>query len=159
MKRKRLPLALTLVSSLVLVACGASKASPESPVAAAGGASPQGAIYDRLGGREGVKAIAETLLRKLRADSRIEGFFRNQMRLAQFEDQLCQLSGGPCHYGGKDMKTAHKGMGISDLEFDAFMEDFKASLVEKGVATADQSALAAMLEPMRGDMVEKKRTK
>ena len=156
--------------SLCLAACGASKSSPPADpqvntavdagaAPAADGASPRRTLYDRLGGQQGIHAIGDSLLKKLKADSRIGAFFRNKTGLARLEQQLCELSGGPCHYSGKDMKTAHEGIGITDAQFDAFMEDFRFALAEQGVSPRDQSELVATLAPMRTAIVEKKGTK
>ena len=47
---------------------------------------------------------------------------------AKLVDQICEASGGPCKYTGKDMKTAHAGMGITDADFNALVEDLVATL-------------------------------
>jgi hypothetical protein len=44
-------------------------------------------------------------------------------REVEFVDQLCQDSGGPCSYTGLSMKESHTNMGVTNGEFDAFMED------------------------------------
>ena len=169
MERKRRHLALTLLPLLCLAACGANKGSPpadpqvetavDAGAAPADGASSGRTLYDRLGGRRGIHAIGDAFLKKLKADPRIGAFFKNKTGLARLEQQLCQLSGGPCQYTGKDMKTAHEGIGITDAQFDAFMEDFKFALAEQGVSSRDQSELVATLAPMRTAIVEKKGTK
>ena len=124
MERTRFRLALALCLSPSLAACGANQGShPADPQVetAVGGASrspdaasPRRTLYERLGGREGIHAISDTFLKKLKADARIGSFFKNKSGLARLEEQLCQLSGGPCRYSGKDMKTAHEGIGITE---------------------------------------------
>lgn len=158
MERTRLRFALALCLSPSLAACGASQGShpadPQVETAVSGGS-----LYERLGGREGIHAISDTFLKKLKADARIGSFFKQKSGLARLEEQLCQLSGGPCRYSGKDMKTAHEGIGITDAQFDAFMEDFKSALSERSVSPREQSELVAALAPMRAAIVEKKETK
>jgi len=95
------------------------------------------------------------------ADSRINGFFKatasDPTRLAAFKgklvDQVCQATGGPCTYTGKDMKTAHAGMKITSAHFDALVEDLAATLKAFNVAQADQDALLGALAPMKVDIV------
>ena len=53
------------------------------------------------------------------------------------------------------MKDAHKGMGITDAQFDAFVEDLQLALDEKGVAEQDKKELLDALAPMKADVVEK----
>ena len=160
---KRLPLppfALTLFLSLSLTACGAKK--PPPPVEPQGGAAVDagGTLYDRLGRKEGIDAIADAFLVRLRADPRVNDFFKNgESRLAQFRQQLCQISGGPCRYTGKDMKTAHVHMGINDLQFDAFIEDLMLTLDEKGISPQSKNEILTALAPMRTQIVEKDQKK
>ena len=70
-------------------------------------------------------------------------------------DQICQGTGGPCKYKGKDMKAAHKGMGISGADFNALVEDLVAALDKFKVKEADKKALLGALGPMQKDIVEK----
>ena len=43
-------------------------------------------------------------------------------------EQLCQASGGPCTYTGRNMKAAHAGMGVSSDDFDALVGDLVTTL-------------------------------
>jgi hemoglobin len=71
-------------------------------------------------------------------------------------DQICQASGGPCKYQGKDMKTAHMGMGIGSSDFDALVEDLVGALDKFNVGAHEKDQLLGALAPMKGDIVEKK---
>src|ERR1041385_1839869 len=76
-------------------------------------------LYDRLGGKKAITAVVDEFVSRVAADERINTFFApaasDPKRLATFKmklvDQICQASGGPCTYTGKDMKSAHMGMG------------------------------------------------
>jgi hemoglobin len=68
-------------------------------------------------------------------------------------DQVCQGSGGPCTYTGKDMKTAHAGMGLTNADFDALVEDLVKALDAAGVPQKEKDELLAILGPMRTDIV------
>jgi hemoglobin len=52
------------------------------------------------------------------------------------------------------MKTAHTNMGVTSGEWDAFVEDFVATLNDFNVGQAEQDELLGDLAPMRGDIVE-----
>src|ERR1039457_3037825 len=66
----------------------------------------------RLGGKKAITAVVDDFVGRVAAASRINGFFKqtasDPKRLAKFKmnlvDQICQASGGPCKYKGKDMK-------------------------------------------------------
>jgi hemoglobin len=67
---------------------------------------------------------------------------------------LCQDTGGPCTYTGLSMKQSHTNMGVTNGEFDAFMEDLVAVLDDFKVGKAEQDELLSLLRPMRDDIVE-----
>jgi hemoglobin len=68
-------------------------------------------------------------------------------------DQICQATGGPCVYKGRDMKAAHAGMNITGPEFDALVQDLKKALDTFHVPDREQSELLGALGGMRGDIV------
>jgi hemoglobin len=121
-------------------------------------------LYDRLGGKTAIVAVVDEFVSRVAADTRINAFFKDTAsdpaRLASFKsklvDQICEASGGPCKYTGKDMKTAHQGMGISETDFNALVEDLSGALDKFKVAAVDKNQLLGVLGPMKGDIVEKK---
>ena len=64
-------------------------------------------------------------------------------------------SGGPCKYKGKDMKTAHMGMGITTADFNALVEDLVGALDKFKVGAHEKDQLLGALGPMKSDIVEK----
>jgi hemoglobin len=115
-------------------------------------------LYDRLGGKEALTAFLDDFLTRVANDTRISAFFAhaNRARLEQLlVEQICQASGGPCTYPGKDMKTAHQGMGISSEDFDAFLQDLVASLDTFKVGEREKGELLALLRAMQTEIVEK----
>ena len=114
-------------------------------------------LYERLGGTDGIRAVAEAFEQRAGKDDRINKKFArtNFERLTkEFVDQLCHDSGGPCAYTGLSMKQTHTNMGVTSGEFDAFVEDFVATLNDFNVGKAEQDELISDLSPMRGDIVE-----
>jgi hemoglobin len=120
-------------------------------------------LYDRLGGKKAITAVVDEFVGRVAADVRINSFFAqtaaDPKRLASFKkklvDQICEASGGPCKYTGKDMKTAHAGMGISGGDFNALVEDLTAALDKFKVGEKEKSELLGALAPMKKDIVEK----
>jgi hemoglobin len=114
-------------------------------------------LYERLGGSDGITAVARAFEGRAAQDDRINQKFArtNLERLTrEFVDQLCQDAGGPCTYTGLDMKAAHTNMGVTSGEFDAFVEDFVATLNDFNVGKPEQEELLSDLAPMRGEIVE-----
>jgi hemoglobin len=68
-------------------------------------------------------------------------------------DQVCEATGGPCSYLGKDMVTAHKGMKITEAEWDATVQDLIQAMVNKGVPEKERNELIGLLAPMKKDIV------
>jgi hemoglobin len=120
-------------------------------------------LYERLGGKKSITAVVDEFVGRVAADGRINAFFKDTAadpkRLAKFKknlvDQICQASGGPCKYMGKDMKTAHAGMGITSADFNALVEDLVAALDKFKVGDKEKNDLLGALGPMKSDIVTK----
>jgi len=69
-----------------------------------------------------------------------------QTHLIQF---LVLATGGPAHYEGKEIKTSHADMHISNPEFDAVMGDLKASLDRLRIPNTEQKELLSIVESTR----------
>ena len=114
-------------------------------------------LYERLGGRDAIVAVVDDFVARCAADDRINGkFARTDIgRLkSMLVDQVCEASGGPCRYQGRDMRKTHDGMAVTAGEFDALVEDLVATLNQFSVPKAAQDELLGLLGPMRADIVE-----
>ena len=118
-------------------------------------------LYSRLGGKKAITAVVDEFVNNVAGDSRINKFFadtaKDPKRLAKFKgnlvDQICSASGGPCKYKGKDMKTAHKGMGITDADFNALVEDLVKALDKFNVGATEKNELLGALGGMKDQIV------
>ena len=120
------------------------------------GTTPQKSLYERLGGKDAITAVVDDFVGNVAADKRINGFFAkaNIPNLKRnLVDQICQASGGPCAYTGKDMKTAHAGMKITEPEFNALVGDLKGALDKFKVGEKEQSELLGTLGGMKPEIV------
>lgn len=144
------PLRRTLVIAAVASAFLFSACQSMQPMA------PPKSLYDRLGGQPAITAVVDDFVGNVAADNRINGFFARTdiPRLKKnLVDQICQGTGGPCTYTGRDMRTAHKGMNITDAQFNALVEDLKKSLDKFKVPEKEQGDLLAVLGPMKPQIV------
>jgi hemoglobin len=162
---------------LVAAACGGKKPPPREPAvtetfADAGPEEevdaeppPPQSLYERMGGKEAIAKVVDDFTKNLQANDVTKKRFAklSKDRLQRFKDQvveqLCQETGGDCEYEGKDMKEAHKGMKITNAEWDATLSALKAALDENEVGEDEQSDLISILAPMKEDIVDPKAKK
>jgi hemoglobin len=150
--------------ALALTGCGGEQPKEEkAPPAESGPAPPQlvggKTLCERLGGYDALKAVVKDFVEKyLLADDRIAAYFAtaDKAHLEQMlSEQLGEAAGCPAvKYTGKDMKTAHKGMGISTADFNALVEDLGKCLDDNKVAPQERDELLSKLAPMKDQIVE-----
>jgi truncated hemoglobin YjbI len=118
-------------------------------------------LYARLGMNAGITTVIDDFIGKVAADTRINAFFAaaaadparlNKLKM-NLVNQVGAASGGPEKYTGLDMKTAHKGMKITDGQFNALVEDLNASLIKYNVQSKAKIELLGALGGMRADIV------
>ncbi|HEY2929205.1 group I truncated hemoglobin [Piscinibacter sp.] len=135
---------------------GAALAAVLSLGGCATGSMQSQTLFQRLGGKDAIVAVVDDFVGNVAGDARINRRFAstNIPRLKQMlVDQICAGTGGPCTYSGRDMKSAHAGMNISDAEFGALVEDLIKSLDKFKVPEKEKNDLLAILGPMKGDIV------
>jgi hemoglobin len=117
-------------------------------------------LYERLGGYDALSAVADDLLSRLQADSRLDRFWshrgddgvaREKQLLVDF---LCSNAGGPVYYTGRDMKTSHQGMGIAEIDWTAFIGHLGATLDSFQVPRNEREAVVAFIQSTKSDIVE-----
>ena len=128
-------------------------------VSACASAPPGPTLYQRLGGREAIKGVVDDFVANVVADPRVNSRFKGLQPAAvaklqtNIADQICDATGGPCAYLGRDMKATHAGMGITDAEWTATVEDLVKSLNKFKVGAKEQQELLAILGPLKKDIV------
>ena len=117
-------------------------------------------LYERLGGYDAISAVVNDLLPRLQADSGLarfwqhrgeDGLKREKQLLIDF---LCSSAGGPLYYTGRDMKTSHKGMKISERDWAAFLGHLNATLEAFHVPQAERDEVVAFVQSTKPDIVE-----
>lgn len=154
MRIHQLGLAVTLALALAPAACGGAK-KPETTTTTTTTTETK-SLYDRLGGKDSISAVVDDFVSNVAADDRVKHFFTNT-EIAPFKaklvDQICEAAGGPCKYTGKDMRTVHTGMKITDDDFGAVVDDLVRALDKYKVGEKEKSELLAALGGMKGDIV------
>ena len=124
-------------------------------------AHPQSdSLYKRLGGYDALAAVADDWLGRLMKDEKLAKFFQgvsldSQKRIRQLAlDQLCAATGGPCIYIGRDMKTVHRGLHITEADWDNSVKLLVASLDKFKVGKTEKDELLKALTGLKKDIVD-----
>src|SRR3970040_1680453 len=142
-------LGLTLAGVSTVVTRGAGAMMP---------GEPEPSLYKRLGGRDGIALVVDDFVANLVADARVNARVKGMQVPALFKlkptlsDQICDATGGPCSYLGRDMKTTHAGMKVSDAEWNATVENLVKALDKRRVGAREKSELLGVLGPLKGDI-------
>ena len=118
-------------------------------------------LYERVGGYNALAAVVDDFIGRLVADKQFEKFFighsiDSKKHIRQhILDQFCAATGGPCVYTGRDMKTTHGGLGITEADWDAAAKHLAASLDKFKVAEKEKGEILAFVTTLKKDIVEK----
>jgi hemoglobin len=113
-------------------------------------------LFADMGGQAGIDKIVDASVDNYLADDRIKAIFdeSNIDRLrAEFKVQFCQVAGGGCDYKGHNMAAAHKGLHLTNTDFNAVVEDLQAAMDKAGLPFATQNRFLARLAPMQHQVV------
>lgn len=122
--------------------------------------SDSDSLYARLGGYDAFAAVADDLLPRLMGDELLARFWQNRpedsiLREKQLlVDFLCANAGGPMYYVGRDMATSHRGMGITEADWTAFLGHAAATLEKFEVAEREMSDVVGFVVSLKSDIVD-----
>ncbi|HHJ15524.1 MAG TPA: group 1 truncated hemoglobin [Gammaproteobacteria bacterium] len=117
-------------------------------------------LYDRLGGYDAIAAVVNNLLPRLMSDSQLGRFWENRgedginREKQLLIDYLCANAGGPLLYTGRDNKTSHKGMGISEDDWTIFIGHLNDTLDSFDLPARERADVTAFIESTRSDIVD-----
>jgi hemoglobin len=152
-KQSRLTKTVLTLCVLVLLTCASGTSTP--------GQTQEKSLYERLGGYNAIAAVVDDFVGRLIQDPQFSRFFAgfstdSKKRIRQhIVDQLCAAAGGPCLYTGRDMKTSHQGIGISEADWNAAAKHLVASLDKFKVPKKEKDDLLAFVSSLKKDIVEK----
>jgi hemoglobin len=116
-------------------------------------------LYERLGGYDGISGFADNLLPRLQTDAQLGRFWQNRgadgiAREKQLlVDFLCENSGGPVYYTGRDMLTSHKGMQISEIDWSIFLGHAADTMGALDMPEQERNEVVAFVLSLKDDMV------
>jgi hemoglobin len=117
-------------------------------------------LYQRLGGYDAIAAATDDLLARLQSDPQLRDYWKgasddNQRKARQLiVDFMTEAAGGPAYYNGRDMHTSHRGMHISESDWDTFMRHSTATLAHFDVPARETEEVLAFFTSLKGEIVE-----
>ena len=121
--------------------------------------SAASSLYIRFGGHDALAAFVEDLMPRLTGDPAIGVYWKGKCRDSLRKDNqlvlefLCMALGGPSGYLGRDMKTSHDGLGITEDEWAIFVRHTIAALDRLGIAEPEKAEFLAAAGSLKGDIV------
>jgi hemoglobin len=117
-------------------------------------------LYERLGGYDSITSVTDDFLLRLQADPQLSRFWQHRgedgvRREKQILiDFLCSSAGGPVYYTGRDMRTTHRGMRISESDWSALLGHLNATLDSFQVPQAERDDVLTFIQSTKPDIVE-----
>uniref|UniRef100_A0A7S4GMC9 Uncharacterized protein n=1 Tax=Oxyrrhis marina TaxID=2969 RepID=A0A7S4GMC9_OXYMA len=115
-------------------------------------------LFKRMGGEEGIAQFMDRVYDLIQVDNRIKSWFAGKNYQAIKEGQrvyLTELLGGPKIYKGKDLVEIHKGMNLSDYEFDCFLANCEKAMSGLGIEDETIDEAIVSMEPVRAALMNR----
>ena len=148
-----------ILTVIFVFACAGALMAQGSKPAMSGAAEKS--LYQRLGGYDALAAVSDDFIGRLAA-SKVLGRFvvglsdDSKKKLRQhLVDFLCNATGGPCLYLGRDMKTVHRGLGINEADWKEGVNALVATLDKFKVPDKEKGEVLGAVSSLKGDIVEK----
>jgi len=118
-------------------------------------------LYERLGGYDVIAAFMTDYVSRIRADPQFARFSggrgtdKKKRDLQLNIDYMCKVTGASNYYLGRDMKTSHSGLGITEAEWAANMKYLSEALDKFKIPNKEKEEVLALVSHMKQDIVEK----
>ena len=151
----------TIAFALLILAAASVTAAAQTPMLNSNQAAQEKSLYQRVGGYDAIAAVVDDFVGRLVTDKQFVRFFDGHStdslkRIRQhIVDQFCAAAGGPCLYVGRDMKTSHQGLHITEAQWDAAAKHLIATLDKFKVPAKEKDELVAFVTSLKKDIVEK----
>jgi hemoglobin len=145
----------TVLAAVVVILAGAATQTAKAQV-------KQQSLYERLGGTYSIATVVDDFIERLLVNATLnanpaikEARARVPKAGLKFHvtTLVCEVSGGPCKYTGRTMKESHERLNITQAEWDAMVEDFKATLNKFNVPQREQQELITIVGSTKNDIV------
>jgi hemoglobin len=146
---------VTVLTAIMAITAGAATQTAMAQV-------KQPSLYERLGGTYSIATVVDDFIERLLVNATLNANpaineARTRVPKAGLKFHVtalvCEVSGGPCKYGGRTMKESHQHLNISQADWDAMVADFKATLDKFKVPQREQQELITIVGSTRNDIV------
>jgi hemoglobin len=146
---------VTILTAIMAITAGAATQTAMAQV-------KQPSLYERLGGTYSIATVVDDFIERLLVNATLNANpaineARTRVPKAGLKFHVtalvCEVSGGPCKYGGRTMKESHQHLNISQADWDAMVADFKATLDKFKVPQREQQELITIVGSTRNDIV------
>jgi hemoglobin len=117
-------------------------------------------LYERLGRYDSIAAVVDDFMELQFADKQVGRFYvghstNSKKRLRQLiTEMICEVTGGPAKYIGRDMRTSHAGLGITGDDWQATVKNLTAALDKFTVPQKEKDELLAIVSGLRPVILE-----
>lgn len=117
-------------------------------------------LYERLGGYDSIAAFANNILPRLQTDSELGRFWKNrgddgiEREKQLLIDYLCSNTGGPVYYCGRNMKLSHKGMNISENDWEVFLGHAGDTMKALNIPQQECDEIVEFVLSLKDDIIE-----
>jgi len=153
---------VSVLAALGVLVAAAGFAQAPAAKAPSGSTAATRSLYDRLGGAYAIATVVDDFIERLLVNDTLNANpaikeARERVPKAGLKFHVatlvCQVTGGPCKYVGRDMKTSHAHLNIGPAEWDAMVVDFRKTLDKFKVPAAEQGELIAIVGSTRPEIV------
>ena len=150
----RRPIA-TLLLGISLMASAGDSGSAAQPATKS--------LFDRLGGVYSIATVVDDFIERLLVNETLnanpainEARARVPKAGLKFHVTalVCEVTGGPCKYGGRSMKDAHAHLNIKEVQWQAMVTDFHKTLDKFKVPAKEQEELITIVGSTKKDIVK-----
>ena len=117
-------------------------------------------LYERVGGYNSIAAVVDDFLGRQFADKQVGRFYvghstNSKKRLRQLiTEMVCEVTGGPAKYIGRDMRTSHAGLGITRSDWQVTVTNLTNVLDKFTVPQKEKDELLAIVSGLRPVILE-----
>ena len=122
--------------------------------------APEKTLYERLGGYDAIAAATDELLKRLTSDPEIGVYWRGHSTDSMKRDRqllidfLCEAIGGPVIYRGRDMRTSHQGLRITERDWQITIDHIAGTLDHLDVPDPERQEFLDCAASVKDDIVE-----
>lgn len=116
----------------------------------------QSSLYQQIGGQQTVEQLSDAFIAEIQYDKQTLSFFLDSdidRFRSKFIEHICATIDGPCEYTGDNMTQVHKGMNITEADFNRVVELLINAMTKVDIPHRLQNQILARLAPMRGEMI------